>query len=330
VRQHAPIERPDFNLAILGIGRSNRGVMHRKKWTFSLGVALVVFFNLEARASHSDPIFIAAAGDSITAAFIANSQAHPREINQDSWNLGQRGDHKTTLSWATGLKIDSLAVRIYQTVASDISRQLKTFNAAKSGADSSDLGRQANAILKYWESQSRPKLHTLILMIGSNNVCDRSFGRERPPTDLSNDIKLFFEALSPILNHSHDHAPRVVVNGLPRIPDLGKAEIKAHLSVRGATCQQLHQRLDLCSNLVQWKTESEYAQALGEVSTANAVIKNTLSQIQVQHPHLRMGFHEEMSQAPIHPENLAADCFHPNAKGQAIIASQVWDFLSTY
>lgn len=286
----------------------------------TLLVLMLVLPAMEAFAgSTPTPTYLmASAGDSITAAFIANTVVGERPPLRD---LRGRGDHKDTLSWATGEQIESHAVRLQYHVRNELGGELSVLNVAKSGAESDDLDRQADLILKEWNTGRYEALLYVTLLIGANDLCDHKDTSAVTQQKLETNVRGFLARLAPI----RQALPiRVLVSSVPRIPDLSLPEIADHPTFLGATCRRALRTINACQRMIGWKTQDEYLDRVQQVEAANRSIRDTIAKTAAEFPTLQLYFSPGFYEARLQVAFMASDCFHPNQSGQAELARVLW------
>lgn len=290
---------------------------------------------------------MATAGDSISAAFIANTTTSRPEdpsnvdIGEDSasrlisvnysgqpfslrlW-LAQFFNHKYTFSWGTGLNVQSHYVRVREIISRDEPNVIvDAKNVAFSGATSSDLSRQAKKIVASWRLGNFENLRYVTLLIGANDICfDHVSVETMPSVTIDSNIRAFFKELSKI---KQKEPIRVVMSALPRIPDIGQPEVLNHVLPSGKTCAyKLYQQDRLCNGLSQWNTPQEYAARIAVVEKMNSILKNLSMEMQHVYPQFQIAYSEQFYHRKIVVEKLARDCFHPNRLGQDEISAVLW------
>jgi hypothetical protein len=111
-----------------------------------------------------------------------------------------------------------------------------------------------------------------------------------------------------------------------RIPDLGLDFIRSNHTFGGMTCGYWYDHvIDLCREFTTWKTKEQYQALLTVVSNKNKILKTAAEDAHKRWPNLDIRFSTIPFDAPVMPQILAQDCFHPNSESQAILAAKLWD-----
>lgn len=269
---------------------------------------------------------MAALGDSITAAFLANtSLADPDATDLSSIHFGFADllTNRSTLSWSTGTDIPSHFNRLKMLLeGTDGTDELKSYNIAVPGDTSEQMFIQAEKLLAKKEIEGYDSVKYVTVMFGANDACTPHFPGGIPLSQMKANLKRGFNELARI---SQSEPLRVLVGGIPRIPDLGKPAIVSRRTIGDMTCAQF--RADIinsCGAMVDWKTDAEYHKDLQSIEARNSVIQEAAEEAGKEHPNLQVVYSNEMYDSPISYNLLAVDCFHPNTTGQALIADKLW------
>ena len=92
------------------------------------------------------------------------------------------------------------------------------------------------------------------------------------------------------------------------------------------TCAVLQLKiLKSCNPLLVWSTDSEYRKRMSIVETKNGLIERVDLEAAQECSNLDIHFSRHIFQQAIVPEDLAADCFHPNQLGQQVISDLLWE-----
>jgi lysophospholipase L1-like esterase len=328
-----------------------------------LAIVLSLFPTLsQAQLTDPRPDLMVSAGDSITAAFIANTQAsHPenevstadlrpplsqmpnppdlealyreidsgiepssREYYDEAQDRMLRAsnllEHKGSLSWATGGSIRSHYSRLARWMEKD-RRPLGYVNVAHSGARAKDLEQQADEILSTWDSDRYRSIAYITLLIGANDACSEVFPGGTPADEMAVALRKFIAKLATI--DQRDRI-RVLVAGMPRIPDLGFEPFRHHALGRRMTCAAIQHLTRFCPALVDWTDPMQYWNNLAVVLKKNAILEHIVQEASRQYPNLDIRYTGALFNADIAVKHLAKDCFHPNALGQSEIADKLW------
>jgi lysophospholipase L1-like esterase len=242
------------------------------------------------------PLHMAALGDSITRAFNANGPVdHP-------WN-----------SWATGSSDAEGLFRRGQVkshaefLSEKTNRPVIVHNVAKSGATSSDLLRQVDAL------KNQPMDYATIL-IGANDLCSHG---ERPMPDGQADMRFYAPRVESAILKLIASNPQVKIL-LVSIPDMLRLQILG----QGTSCQTRWARFGICKMLLgsaanestisafgaQWRAANDDLSLIASRYSENVLFSPILAQYPFERTHLS-----------------EVDCFHPNIVGQNILSSETWN-----
>lgn len=329
-------------------------------------LAPLVAVNAGATAADLRPDLMVSAGDSITAAFIANTEAsgadNPvstadlrpplsqmpnkpdleaiyREIDngiepssmeyydeqaEKLLRAAQYLEHKGSLSWATGASVDSHYVRLTRHLnkVTGGRGQLRWANVAHSGARAKDLEQQADEILAWWDSDRYKSIAYVTLLIGANDACTTIFPGGTPSDDMAWQLRKFFAKLATIRQKDKI---RILVAGMPRIPDLGFEPFRHHPLGRRMTCAAIQHLTKFCPSLVDWEDPKQYWENLAVVIRKNAILEHIVRESRRKYPNLDVRWTDTLFNADIAVKHLAKDCFHPNALGQDAISEKLWE-----
>lgn len=255
---------------------------------------------------------MAAIGDSITAGTLADLPL-PKQIKP-----GIIYKNPYSLSWATGRKFPSHAVRLADYLKKEGYPSLSVLNVAIPGATTMELKQQAQSVVQA-VTENRSRLAYVTLLIGANDAClkegpDLSAMRAR--------ILLVFEMLAAL--PQKEKIPILLV-GIPKIPELGDEDIRADKTILGLKCQTIQGKiLHFCDPLLKWKTPEEYQEKIDLVESVNRMLRNLPAQAMQLFPKLDIVFSQQLYEFDIPADLLAIDCFHPNGSGQEQVAEQLW------
>jgi hypothetical protein len=261
-------------------------------------------------------------GDSISAATFARSSTRDRPDLEEAigvrvWlpALGNT-DNKNTLSWASGLEINSHFVRLKR-----LFPKLSVRNVSVPGEKAKGMEAQARELAAALESGDYVSLKYLTVMIGANDVCSED-AAGKPNPEFSEEMKRAFRILAQI---RQKEPLRILVSAIPRIPDLGSEEISRTRTVGNVTCDFMrNQVLGFCPTLPRWTTEEEYDIKMSTVEDRNQLLRQLTVELNSEFPQLQIIFSEGFHNGRIVPEYLAGDCFHPNKLGQEEISTSLW------
>jgi lysophospholipase L1-like esterase len=256
---------------------------------------------------------IAALGDSITAAAVANING-PHSFYENHY----------TLSWSTGREIDSQYIRLQDFMARNGEGALEPKNYAVVGVKTDNIPVQARQLALDMMGTQYSVLKYVTLLIGANDLCgSRGTDPVTPDEDFRGNLMSAFDILAGI---PQSEPIRVTMSSIPVIPDLGKPEIQNAKTTLGFTCRYVRDKLfRFCNRMIEWKTEEEYAANVALVEHTNELLRSIAEEAMAKHPKLVIHFSSAMANWKIEPHLLAADCFHPSREGQQIMSQEMWD-----
>ncbi len=301
-----------------------------------LSLLIATFFSLNIYASEaSGPIYLMAAlGDSISAAFLANTslakqskiELPPFMTDQDmkNWIHAQNFlDNKKTLSWTSGMKTSSHFAKLTQYFhRTEPTAILKMYNLAISGSKSQDLVPQANQLYKAMQSGNYKAIKYITVLVGANDACNQNYSEGTPISMMEDSLKTVFSILAQI---KQDEPIRILVSGIPKIPDVGYPEIQMAKSIGGISCNYIQTHLfKACTLLTTWKTKPEYEASVAIVVQKNELLRRVVQEANELYPNLSVVYTDMMFDRKISVKDLAIDCFHPNQIAQSIISEKLW------
>lgn len=275
-------------------------------------------------------------GDSITAATLSDLPIPVRdtgpedELNGSRWFRESREaelqpefifENKKSLSWSSGRRIRShyeLLKRSFLRIGE--SRAVEVLNVAFPGDRTGDLPDQARKVVDAMTSGDYSSLVYVTLLIGSNDAC--AAGGGVPLAKMRANLLKTFRILSGI---RQDEAIRVLLVGIPRIPDLAEPLIREHKTYFGLSCRTVRNKiLDFCNPLLLWETADEYHQAMEIVEDRNRLLREVVAEVGHLYPNIEVIYSNRLYNLSIPVGILAADCFHPGRLGQEAIAAEIW------
>ncbi len=274
------------------------------------------------------PVMMGVMGDSISAGTLADFPIPSRDdafaIN-DSFVIKDRAviENKTLYSWASGIGIQSHYMRLRQYLRRNgDTRTFNVDNVSVPGETTIGMEKQALQLLQDFHTGGYSELKYVTLLIGSNDACSRKTPWGVPLGDMHDNLIKAFRVLSMF---PQKEPIRVLLVGIPRIPDLGEKSLRASKTVMGLTCETVRNKiLNECSGLLTWKTEAEYDQKMMIVENDNRMIRDIVTEVNKSFPHIETVYSDRLYNLNIPRSILAVDCFHPNADGQQQLADQVW------
>lgn len=291
--------------------------------TKSVMTAMVAFisFSSDAWAFGSKPLpwVMGVLGDSISAGTLADLRI-PRDDNVQPEFVFE---NKSTLSWASGRRIQSHLVRLrkYLKEAGD-ERELWVENLAVPGDNSSGLRKQAEKFVEAAQSGKYSGVKYITLLIGANDVCSPETPRGVPLDKVRQNILTAFAVLSRI---KQEEPIRILMVGIPRIPELGVPSIRNSHTVLGLSCHTVRNGiLRFCNSLLNWKTDDEFDEKMSIVEDMNRLLRSIAAEASLEFPNLDVAYSDRLSHRVVPRDYLAIDCFHPNATGQTALADETW------
>ncbi|MBI4925613.1 MAG: SGNH/GDSL hydrolase family protein [Bdellovibrio sp.] len=294
------------------------------------GVCIVLLLFCSSSSYAQNKVLMGVLGDSISAATFANTSVStakalslfvsPYEPMFDPSIFLY--ENKETYSWATGNKIQSHYLYLKDYLEKHEQAELAFINVAIPGAEIYQLKRQTEILLSRLKYENYDYLKYVTLMIGANTACSVEKVRELPLEDIVRDLKENFKLLAQVNQYERI---KILVSSIPKIPELGRKSIMDTKTWSGFTCHLFRdQILHSCNELVLWKNKKEYLEKLKVVRTLNELIQNVIKDAQQSFPSLDIYYSPQFFNTTVLPEDLAADCFHPNASAQEKISELLW------
>jgi lysophospholipase L1-like esterase len=298
-------------------------------------LASAMIFSITSASAHdsraSGPIMMGVMGDSISAGTLADFPIPPESSNAQttfstsSADLQERliFENKLTLSWASGVSIRSHYMRLREYLRRKGERRaFYVDNVSYPGRMSEAMPNQAQQLVQDFYKGHYSTLKYVTLLIGSNDACHSVTPWGVPAQEIHDNV---IKALGILSQIKQDEPIRVLIVGIPRIPDLGEASLKNSKSIFGLTCNTIRsQILSECDFLLNWKTEAEYDHDMMIVESDNRALRATAQEANQKFPNIQAVYSDRLYNLNIPRSILAADCFHPNAYGQQELADEVW------
>lgn len=262
-----------------------------------------------------------ALGDSITAGFFADT--HIQSLEPDFTLNFPPFTNKKSDSWASGKSIYSHYYLLRKALLeSGDSTPLDMLNAAVPGDKAQDVIAQAKKVEKAMRSGKYELLKYVVLLIGANDACAKDAPYGTVEYKMRQSLKETFDILAEI----HQGEPiRVLVAGIPKVPDLARAEVAHTKTLFGLSCHFFRDDfLRSCTPLLNWKTNEEYEKRVAIVEHTNEILQDAVVEANNSHSNLQVVFTNELFNTSIQPDFLAMDCFHPSREGQETISSTLW------
>lgn len=281
------------------------------------------------------PWMMGVLGDSIAAGTLADVPIPfaptPEQQVRDWYDSGIEPQliytNKRALSWGSGEKIRSHFKLLQEWLARSVSGPLEVANFAHPGDESAHLQGQVKRLLSLLEEGRHQGLLYAAISIGSNDAC--SFDHPSR-VDIRQLRRNFIEALSALAKGARRWGAgreplRVLLVGVPRIPNLGDPSISNARTLFGLSCSMVRDRiLRFCTPLTMWQGREEYLQRLAVVEQVNAVIRSVAIEASAEISGLEVFYSDRLYQLEIPLGALAADCFHPGRWAQQEISLQTW------
>jgi lysophospholipase L1-like esterase len=289
-----------------------------------LGLSLIIWTAISTASAHErgpEKYLMAAMGDSITAGFFADS--HIETIAIPDLSILPPFTNKKSDSWASGHSIYShfllLETSLHQ--AGDLT-PIDVDNESVPGDKAGDMVAQAQKILKKMKKGHYQALKYVVLLIGANDACSDDTPLGTPEGTVRKGLEDTFDVLSQI---QQAEPIRILMAGIPKIPDLGRPEVTKSKTVLGMTCSFFRDDfLQSCAPLLNWKSNEEYEKRVAVVEHFNQLLENIAHEANARHPNLQVVFTNQLYHTAIGPQLLALDCFHPSREGQQTISSALW------
>jgi len=300
-----------------------------------LSIPLCSLSNFSAAQTEMPPLprSMASMGDSITAGLFANFRrqdiiypwARTLLLSEAALFFPKKNiDYleKQHLSWSTG--VDFLG-----RVASHASRleklngraDLEIFNAAVSGDSSIDLVEQvANVFQWSQETLGQAVPDYVTLMIGPNDACAEN-------TNAMTQIGLYQERVAAALDSLlvAGKNSKVLISVIPNVETLRTVAKNARLLGIApiARCQNLWELIKLCPTLTTLDDPTERAKVAQRVVDYNFALKQAVDEkVGIYGDRVRLA--SEPYQIAFSADDLSIDCFHPNTRGQNLLAASSW------
>lgn len=295
----------------------------------NLLILLAVIFNASPLRAEQTRYLMVGLGDSISAAALANTSAgDPNALAIPGSNfkelravlLGESDssffDNKETLSWVSGSDLRSHWLRLKDALkAPNVTVDVQ--NAAISGAETNALGREIREVQNVFRNGRYSAIPYVTLLMGANDLC-----KNTPIEQVQQNLTLAFEQLSKIPKAGKI---RILVSSVPRIPELGRPEIRDRETASGYTCEYIRSEvLGFCNRMTHWNSDADYRSRLAEVDRMNSILQAAAQDAARKYSNLEVAWSDSLSRQSLDFPLLAGDCFHPNAKGQATLAERLW------
>ncbi|OFZ17951.1 MAG: hypothetical protein A2X94_08640 [Bdellovibrionales bacterium GWB1_55_8] len=281
------------------------------------------------RRQKSRALLMGVLGDSISAGTLSDLPLKP--CAKDAAKSAKRPggvsakfiyENKEKLSWASGRSVSShfYLLKSYL-LASGSPDSLRVENVSSPGDRTRDLPKQAAELMKQYREGNYSALTYATILIGANDACGK-----KGATPLDRMRAELLQTFAKIAEIQQEEPIRILLVGIPRIPDLGAPAIRrTHTPLLGLRCGVVRDRLlGSCRKLLSWRTEEEYHQAMNIVEERNRLLRSTAIEANATFPNLEIVYSNHLFDLEIPPAMLAIDCFHPSKRGQEAISREVW------
>lgn len=296
---------------------------------------------LKTEALSPPPILMAALGDSLTAATLANTPLKIRTppilsplgwpfLNDviRAWFDRESSEesiiaNKQKLSWVSGEDIPShfhLLQKHLQQVGETLPLEVQNFAVPRD--TSKNLDSQVRKLLQTMKSGKYSRLLYITLMIGSNDACSKETSNGTPNEIMRTNLRKALEKIATIRQQDPIH---ILIVGIPKITDLGDDKIRAIRHPFGGNCEYIrNQVLHFCDSLLTWKTPEELREKIAVINEKNQILEETAFEASQKFTNLQIKFTKGLEKLLITPDVLAVDCFHVDQFGQTQISQELW------
>lgn len=275
-----------------------------------------------------DVVYVAF-GDSITAGAWSFTSLPEHPLSEQLRSSGPDAfsplffERKGTLSWATGSRIRSFATMLKSSFAVQGSAgAFHTFNVSRSWVPAGDLDRQMKLFHSQLSQMSLNKDSHVVatLLIGANDLCGTKLRwTESEQIRYRSNVQSLIKKLGQLPQFQ---TRRLLISSLPRITRLADQKVRNANMVLGFTCSRVRdQLLSICPSMVKQRTFQERQAQDRALDQMNQELSSIASS---QWSGIEVAFSRALDQQELLPEQLANDCFHPNARGHERIASEIW------
>jgi lysophospholipase L1-like esterase len=284
--------------------------------------------NVNGAQRLNGPEMMGVMGDSISAGTLAdfpipNANDENGSVTEKELQEQVLLENKLTLSWASGIEIRSHYIRLLDYMRRNGEHEtLYVDNVSYPGKTSSAMEGQALQLLTDFITGGYSKVKYITLLIGSNDACSPDSLWGVPPENIRSNLMKAFRVLS---RFPQSDPIRILVVGIPRIPELAEPDIRYTKTVLGLSCEKVRNKiLRECNSLLTWNTETEYDQKMMIIENDNRTLREVVQEANQTFPNIQAVYSDRLYNLKLPRSILAADCFHPNANGQEQLADQVW------
>jgi len=239
-------------------------------------------------------------------------------------------ENKDTLSWASGRLISSHYERIRAALQSHGENILGFYpmNLSVPGSKAIHILEQARRLPQELDRRGNPKVDYVAMTMGANDVCESTAGPVVPDEEFKIHVRYVLDQLASTAEakgYTRENPLRVLLAGIPRIPNSGAPKFWKHRIFAGLTCATVRKKIfKFCPNLLDWTDEAGYLDRMAQVERKNEILKRAILETNGQHDRIQVVFGNGLADVAFEPEDLAFDCFHPNAHAQKRISEALW------
>jgi lysophospholipase L1-like esterase len=239
-------------------------------------------------------------------------------------------ENKDTLSWASGRLISSHYERILAALQAHGEDTLGFYpmNLSVPGSKAIHILEQAKKLPEELERRGNPRVDYVAMTMGANDVCDSTAGPVVPDDEFEVNVRQVLvqvAATAESKGYIRENPLRVLLAGIPRIPNSGAPKFWKHKIWAGLTCETIRRKVfNFCPNLLDWTDEASYLDRMAKVERKNEILKRVILETNERHDRVHIVYGNGLSEVSFEPEDLAFDCFHPNARAQNRISEALW------
>jgi len=296
--------------------------------------ALFLMISAPASFAAEKPYLMGALGDSILAGFLANTSLlsgtllgpgfdDPKDYNK-GFHPKDLLENKKNLSWFSGAVIPShFTFLTHYLNRTEPGSTLEVINMAKFGAETKDVLLQTDGLVEAMKSGKYKSLKYVALMAGANDICNAANEGTSPDAQMVSNFAAIYEKLAGI---RQEEPIRVLNVGVGRLADLGKADIRKHRTFGGLKCGTWYDNvISLCRQFTGWKTPADYQKWMSHLEQKNNLIKASAEAAAAKYSNLKIFYSNRPFEAPVLPQIIAKDCFHPSSAGQTAMSVSLWE-----
>jgi lysophospholipase L1-like esterase len=204
-----------------------------------------------------------------------------------------------------------------------ITANLEHWNGSVSGHASKELAETQLPALLNWSQKTLGKgaPDYVAMLIGPNDICAKDISKMTETSVFESRIKHVIEALL-----KANSEVKILISEIPDIERVWALAKDYDLSpIKGArNCQEVWQKMPFCANLLTNPNPDDRLKIRNRVEEYNVALNALVYTYAKTHPdqvRVAAGIYErEFSLS-----ELSADCFHPNTKGQNMLAETTWE-----